>query len=126
MHFLEAVNKLWKSTSSAHPNLKKLCVVASQSAAPQFYITPKHALDKYSEFVQTGVIDASSEVTRDMYRCIFARYKVALDANNGVDFKYSVMQDVLDSPAPSFFITPTAAIKFYYRAMAYKRSLAHK
>lgn len=76
--------------------------------------------------MQTGIIDASSEVTRNMYRCIFDRYKIALDANNGADFKYSIMQDVLDAPAPSFFITPSAAIKFYYRAMAYKRSLAHK
>lgn len=50
--------------------------------------------------------------------CIFERYEQALANNITGDFKYSVMQDVLDAPAPSFFLNPDAAVKFYYHALA--------
>lgn len=126
LHFIEEVNKLWKKSSSKHPNFKKLCAVASSSTAPRFYITPRQALEKYAQYQRTGSIDVSSTLTEQMYLCIFERYEAALAARNGSDFKYSIMQDVLDEPAPSFYISPTAAVVFYYRAMAYKRSLARK
>lgn len=100
--------------------------MASISAAPQFYVTPKQALYAYNKYKRTGTISASSEITRQMYLCIFGKYDAALAAGNGADFKYSIMQDVLESAAPSFFINPSVAFVFYYRAMAYKRSLARK
>lgn len=121
------MDKLWKKSTSQHPNLKKLCAVVSTSEAPQFYITPKQALEKYNEYKRTGTIAhcGSSEVTRSMYKAIFERYEVASANSRGLDFKYSIMQDVLESPAPSFYISPNTAFAFYYRAMAYKRTLAH-
>lgn len=76
--------------------------------------------------MRTGSIQVVSDITRSMYMCIFEKYRAALEANGGLDFKYSIMQDVLESPAPSFFISPTDAKGFYYRAMKYKRSLARK
>ena len=120
------MDKLWKTTSSSHPNLKKLCAAVATSAAPQFYITPKQALEKYHEYKRTNTIRVSSAATRQMYLCIFSKYEDAYATRGNVEFKYSIMQDVLESPAPSFYISPSAAIAFYYRAMAYKRTLARK
>lgn len=123
---MDAVDKLWKETSSSRPNLKKLCAAAASSGAPQFYITPKQALEKYCEWKRTHTFSASSSETRQMYLCIFSKYEEAYKASKGMEFKYYLMQDVLDSPAPSFYISPSAAVAFYYRAMAYKRTLARK
>lgn len=58
-----------------------------------------------------------------MYLDIFERYQTLYRQQKGLDFKYSVMQDVLEQSAPSFYINPTAALAFYYRAMATRRAL---
>lgn len=96
-------------------------LVAGQ-AAPQFYITPKQALDQYNQYKRSGKLDTDNPLTAQMYHDIFERYEKLL-ATNPCDYKYSIMQDVLESPAPSFYIKPSAATAFYYRAMAYKRRL---
>lgn len=126
LHFIEAVNKLWKKTLSKHPNVKRICEIASSSPAPKFYISPKRALSKYYEWKQTGSIKNVTELTNSMYELIFERYEEALKLNNGTDFKYSIMQDVLDSPAPSFYISPYSAYNFYCRSIRHKRALAKK
>ena len=56
-----------------------------------------------------------------MYLDIFARFQDRYNRQGGIDFKYSVMQDILEQPAPSFYINPSAARAFYYRAMAARR-----
>lgn len=100
--------------------------MAASSAAPQFYIAPKQALEMYSTYLRTGNIPVSLDVTRQMYLCIFERYKAALAQSGNTEFKYSVMQEVIESPAPSFFIVPKMAASYYYYAMRYKRSLCRK
>lgn len=57
-----------------------------------------------------------------MYLDIFSRYD-ALVESGSCDFKYSIMMDVLDSPAPSFYINPSAAHAYYYRAMKERRKM---
>lgn len=127
LHFIEAVNKLWKKTPSGKLNLKNLCTLAAAtSPAPRFYVTPRHALDQYFDYKRTGVVCRKNDVAKDMYKCIFERYEKALEKNNGVEFRYSVMQNVLDEAAPSFFLSPKSAYSFYCRAIEYKRSLARK
>ncbi|MBQ8100059.1 MAG: hypothetical protein IJ640_00345 [Prevotella sp.] len=83
-------------------------------------------MEKYNEWLCTGTLNAATKATRQMYLDIFSRYQDRLSANNGIEFKYSLMQDILESPAPSFYITPSSAAAFYYRAMAYKRTLSKK
>lgn len=83
-------------------------------------------MDEYCEYKRAGVICRKDKIAREMYKCIFERYEKALAENNGTEFKYSIMQDVLDGAAPSFFISPIAAYDFYCRAMRYKRSLSRK
>ncbi len=121
MHFIEAVDRLWKAKFISRPRLSYLCRTVAQSPAPQFYITPKQALEKYSLWEQTGRIEGESEYTRRMYQDIFTRFRARYAESGGIDFKYVIMQDVLEQPAPSFYINPNAALTFYYRAMAYRR-----
>ena len=83
-------------------------------------------MEKYNEYKRTHSVDVSSDITRQMYLCIFERYEREFNTRGETEFKYSIMQDVLESPAPSFYISPGAATFFYYRAMKYKRSLARK
>lgn len=106
--------------------MRKLCALAATSPAPRFYVTPRHALDQYSDYKRTGSVCRNSQMAQEMYKCIFDMYEKVLAENNGTEFKYSIMQNVLDSPAPSFFLSPSAAYAFYCNAMAYKRSLARK
>lgn len=126
LDFIEAVNKLWKKSHSNRPNLQRLCALAAASPAPRFYVTPRHALDEYGDYTRTGVICRENAIAKEMYRCIFERYERALADSNGVEFKYAIMQNVLDEPAPSFYLSPKAAYAYYCNAMAYKRSLSRK
>lgn len=126
LHFIDAVDTLWKDNGSVHPNLSNLCKVVAQSPAPQFYISPKHALEKYNLYLQTGTIHTDCPYTRQMYLDIFTRFQSIYLQKNNIDFKYAIMQDVLDTPAPSFYINPSSALAFYYRSMAYRRSLCNK
>lgn len=124
LHFIEAVDSLIKKSHSSKVKLDKICRIAASSAAPQFYIAPKQALEMYSRYVRTGEIPVSQEVTRRMYLCLFEKYKAALEQNGNTEFKYSIMQEVIESPAPSFFISPKMAAYYYYVSMRYKRSLS--
>ncbi len=121
-HFVEAVDRLWKAKFISRPRLSYLCRTVAESPAPQFYITPKQALEQYNRWEQTGEIRCEGEQTRRMYLDIFTRFRARYAESGGIDFKYVVMQEVLEQPAPSFYINPSAALTFYYRAMAHRRS----
>ncbi|MBQ6724032.1 MAG: hypothetical protein IJQ84_05920 [Paludibacteraceae bacterium] len=60
-----------------------------------------------------------------MYLSIFAKYDALINGGTS-DFKYAVMQDVLEQPAPSFYLNPSSAVVFYYRAMAQHRKLCRE
>lgn len=120
-HFVQAVDKLWKTAFASRPNLTYLCRAVAQSPAPQFYVSPKHALEQYNLWLSTGTVRTACPYTRQMYLDIFTRFQARYDRQGGIDFKYSVMQDILEQPAPSFYINPSAARAFYYRALAEKR-----
>lgn len=77
----------------------------------------------YYRYKQTGSVNCTQNVKRRMLTCIFERFEAALAASDGSEFKYSIMQDVLDAPAPSFFISPESAYLMFYKALHYKRSL---
>lgn len=77
----------------------------------------------YNLYRKNGYIKGKSAVTTQMYLDIFSRYEARYAEARSNDFKYTIMQEVLDNTAPSFYIEPKAALAFYYRAMAQRRLL---
>ena len=118
-HFREAVDRQFRK-SRRLLSLKQVCALVATQPAPQFYITPKQALEKYNLYKQGKDIKADNPRIRQMYMDLFERYEEAR-AKLGGGFKYMIMQDVIDSPAPSFYFSPTSAADYYYRAMEEKR-----
>lgn len=118
-HFIAAVHKQLHGGKKPFP-IGKLCAMVAASPAPQFYVAPKRALEMYNLYRKTGRIIPSSERHLQMYLEIFRRYDEMMASMQGA-FKYSVMQDVLEQPAPSFYIEPSGATEYYYRAMAARR-----
>ena len=125
LHFIEAVQQLWDSKTFTRANLSRICRRVATLSAPQFYITPKQALEQYNRYKHTGRIYCKNPHIRQMYIDIFERYEQQV-SNGDDDFKYIIMQNVLSEPAPSFYINPNNAMTFYYRAMKYKRMLTQE
>lgn len=126
LHFVEAVYRLWKQ-AGGKLDLSKYCPLAAASVAPQFYLAPTHALEIYAQYKNTGTTEAKKGMTQQMYVELFKRYEQLLaenDSKNTHLSKYSIMQDAIETQAPSFFIEPSYAVNFYFRAMAYKRTLS--
>lgn len=119
-HFLDAVNKQLKRSKKVI-TIQHACAITAQEPAPQFYITPKQALEFYSEYKRTGKIPASKSNIRQMYEDIFLRYTQKQEELGWAGVKYLVMQEVLDEPAPSFYFNPKSAQQLYYKAVLLKR-----
>ena len=121
-HFIAAVNRVFRKSKQVLP-FHVICRIASEQPAPQFYISPRHALQQHNHFKRTGTIDAKDPVTEQMYRDIFRLFDERL-AKNADCFRLAAMQDILDRPAPSFYLHDKSAIKYYYAAMADRRMRA--
>ena len=126
LHFAEAVYRLRKKKEYAKYDLKSACVAACNQGAPQYYVTAKHALERYSQWKRLGDIENVSECDRRKFMEIFEKYEAERIKMPRENQKFSCMLNVLTSPASSYFISEGGILDFYYRAIMYKRSLARK
>ena len=120
--FLEAYNKCMKNIKRpVVMKVHEICRLVALSPAPRFYVSVEEALRQYRRYKRTGQIDFPRQSTRKMYMEIFRRYEEALEKCGASCFKFSIMNDILESQAPCFYMETSSAFKFYYRAMSHKR-----
>jgi hypothetical protein len=104
---------------------KDVCKLVAQSKAPRFYVSLEEALYQYRLYVR-GKSDIRCIERRKMYAEIFSRYEQLMIASGGVAYQYDIMSAVLMQPAPSFYLSDSSAISFYYKAMKEKRKKSVK
>lgn len=102
-----------------------VCKMVANTAAPCFYVSLEQALLQYRLYKQ-GKSNIRSDVRRQMFAVIFMRFESLMKSANGGLYKYAAMSSVLEQPAPSFYLTDTSSVLFYYNARKKKRKKAVK
>jgi len=126
-HFVAAVQQRLRSDKH-HTPFRLICSQVASQPAPQFYVSPQVAMSKYWEYKRTGIVRAAHETTRQMYLEIIRRVDERLSQSPCRMYLYRVIQDVIEEPAPSFYIESNeiAAAVYYYRFISAKRKKNRK
>lgn len=125
LDFLKCVSELRTCSDYKNSSLNTICIMAASHAAPQFYTSPKHALDVYYIWKKTGSMPCIFPHEKEKFFELFQKFDGILK-NGQKKAMFSNMCAAVIQPASSFYIKPSFALKFYYRAKAYKRSLSRK
>lgn len=88
--------------------------------APSFYVEAESVLRKYYEYRKNP---EAFKVGRrqDLLLELFKRYEEIRNKYGKSVCQYTIMEAIVNQPAPSFYLTPKYAITFYYNAMRNKR-----
>lgn len=77
--------------------------LASKSSAPRFYVTFENARRFVSLLMRGKKLPIVNKNKQEMYKEIYRRYKAKVkDAN--ARYKYIILEDIIEEPAPSFYI----------------------
>ena len=100
-------------------SIEALIGVASKLPAPRFYCTFENARRFVSLLDRGKPLPLKQENKIAMYEEIFRRYKL-LVGDSGKRYKYTVLEDIIKAPAPSFYLDFETFRALVYKAMRKK------
>lgn len=103
--YVEAFYRMFKSMGHMHIN--EIHKAAIDSPAPRFYVSYNAASRAYNSMLK-GLAVSKNPIKAQMYDIIFHKVSALLDKNKSLSLK-EALNIVLESPAPSFFISYNSA-----------------
>ena len=100
-------------------SIEALIGVASKLPAPRFYCTFGNARRFVSLLDRGKPLPLKQENKIAMYEEIFRRYKL-LVGDSGKRYKYTVLENIIKEPAPSFYLDFETFRALVYKAMRKK------
>lgn len=97
-------------------SIEALIGVASKLPAPRFYCTFENARRFVSLLDRGKPLPLKQENKIAMYEEIFRRYKL-LAGDSGKRYKYTVLENIIKEPAPSFYLDFETFRALVYKAM---------
>lgn len=89
---------------------------AAKSSAPRFYVTFENARRFVSLLMRKKQLPISNENKIEMYKEIYRRYKARVkDCNKR--YKYLLLENIIEEPAPSFYIDEETFRGIVYRTL---------
>lgn len=89
---------------------------ASKSSAPRFYVTFENARRFVSLLMRKKELPITNKNKVEMYKEIYRRYrKQAQECDSR--YKYLILEDIIEEPAPSFYIDEETFRGIVYRAL---------
>lgn len=110
-----------------HISMSQIADMAVRSPAPRFYISEEHAAVIMSRMLKGRPLPITTQPTRRrIYTEIFARLQAYLPLPPGITLLQAVAE-IVNSPAPEFYVEPKYAIKILNNAnIRYNRRKSHR
>lgn len=77
--------------------------LASKKSAPRFYVTFENARRFVSLLVRGKELPITNKNKVEMYKEIYRRYREQVK-NKNARYKYLILEDIIEEPAPSFYL----------------------
>lgn len=97
-------------------NLPTIFRKVAESPASRFFVSEQRAYLVISQWRRTGHLPVSTPLRRRMFALISERVDEILGRNPDYSLQDAVF-DAVNSPAPSFFLTPGSARTLIYKAL---------
>lgn len=120
--YLETLSRM----KSAHPCTTTEQVIRSlmKASAPRFYLTTEYAMRIVSLLNRGEPIPVTNHNKIKMYREIHRRYLIARKARPK-DGTYQIIDDIINSPAPSFYVDYPTIRSIVYQSFRLKDARAN-
>lgn len=117
--FLQAMHKIRHEYSEKGKNIttKSVINIAAKQPAKKFYISTEEAIRNINKIIKGEMLKVTSDEKKQMYYDIYNKYIEQTNSCEAKEYKYSVIERILNSPAPKFYINPLFAdqqIRYYY------------
>lgn len=89
---------------------------ASRSSAPRFYVTFENARRFVSLLMRDKKLPITNKNKIEMYKEIYRRYREQVK-NSDSRYKYLILEDIIEEPAPSFYIDEETFRGIVYNAL---------
>lgn len=117
--FLQTMHKIRHEYSEKGKNIttKSVINIAAKQPAKKFYISTEEAIRNINKIIKGERLKVTSDEKKQMYYDIYNKYIEQTNSCEVKEYKYSVIERILNSPAPKFYINPLFAdqqIRYYY------------
>lgn len=96
---------------------KDIIIMISEECAPKYYISPERALIGINAICHNEKEILKNKKTYQMYKELYQKYKYFLENNKIGKYlkKYQIIEDIINTPASSFFLEPETMIKLVFK-----------
>lgn len=112
--FFDSLKELRKTKPYASQS--EIIEHASKSSAPRFYVTFENARRFISLLMRGKRLPITNKNKIAMYKEIFRRYKEKVK-NAEARYKYIILENIIEEPAPSFYIDEETFRGILYRSL---------
>ena len=112
--FFDSLKELRKTRPYASQS--EIIEHASKSSAPRFYVTFENARRFISLLMRGKKLPITNKNKIAMYKEIFRRYKEKVK-NVEARYKYIILENIIEEPAPSFYIDEETVRGILYRSL---------
>lgn len=112
--FFDSLKELRKTRPYASQS--EIIEHASKSSAPRFYVTFENARRFISLLMRGKKLPITNKNKIAMYKEIFRRYKEKVK-NVEARYKYIILENIIEEPAPSFYIDEETFRGILYRSL---------
>ena len=112
--FFDSLKELRKTKPYASQS--EIIEHASKSSAPRFYVTFENARRFISLLMRGKRLPITNKNKIAMYKEIFRRYKEKVK-NVEARYKYIILENIIEEPAPSFYIDEETFRGILYRSL---------
>lgn len=98
--------------------MRQLIQIAIHRPARRFYISPEEATRQINNIQRGRGVKIRSTEKKQMYADIYKKYLEAVFDSELMEYKYNLIERIVNSEAPRFYINPNEAtrqIREYYR-----------
>lgn len=114
-----AVHKEFRSVGRDIPT-RRAAQIAAMRPAKRFYISTEEAVRQINNIENGRKLAIKSGYKRDMYYEIYKRYVEEMLDGEKVEYKYALIERIISSTAPQFYMNPKIAdrqIRLYYHKL---------
>ncbi len=117
--FIETVNAVKKEYRAAGRSIqnRRALQIAVLKPAKRFYISVEEAIRQINNIKRGKGLCFKSSVKAEMYGDIYKMYLNEVVNGDDIEYKYDLIERIITSPAPKFYINAKNAekqIRYYY------------
>ncbi len=115
--FFQTCQKVAKRNADRRLSVKELTRLAAASPAPSYYLTLDYAINQLRRIRLSGVYPFPDSARGQKWIELDERVR-RIERRRNIPFTKAVEKVLTDGKASSFFLSPTSAMRIYYRHLA--------